>query len=1085
MIMNQPTFLQRALLGVQKTLTLSLLLGIFPLLEAQETKAPQIDPLVKASEYRDKKVWSYHSGEPLPWAMFKPKDYGSTKVNFSADGVRPVGKVPAPGVHPRLFFSPEDLPAIRQRIKEDKGAQEAWKNLVAWTHALKLTYDETADYAQPNWANGGFRVKGRFVDFMRIGGYDPKREDYYQILADGGRPTTYEKNSPALFFKPAATEALRCLIEEDKAAAEVLAKATITAIKLEQERRAANDKPVKEGEPPKPSTGRTDACALGFIYDFIFNYLTPEQKKIIHGELVLLSAWADNYGTFNNAEASRSNWATFSYWVYDLMAIEGEPGFNDLKYLGLYRGWRNFYTYSFFDSGAAYEGEGKLLFGLDAAVVMDRVAHKYGLEPLTQHPLVRAYYGKFSAYAMLPTRDNFAVFDILGSIKGGFTTPHDLVVARYLYPNDKTTDFVYRAMVQDDYKELPHGLHSLAHQAITSAIFATAYTPEIDPEKLNLSLSFFCGQRAVMMTRSSWDKNATFLTMHTRGASGGHPYPDRNGIMLAAQGRPWVTIPGKDQGAWACSTVIIDGAGQTPSTPARVVDYVDQPQATFMTGDAQYCWDWVWRTAGKTKEGKEITRAEVENNNVETGPSWKLLEQSFNDFAWTKVPNPVYQRPLKFANHWLAQDGTLSPYMRQVNTPVLKSFRTAGVVRGPHPYVLVMDDAQRDEMPARYDWNLTLFADLVELKEKKNLGEKDDTILVGKASLDADGTLKAGEPALLIRALACAGQRDPVKVGERQKVNLYTLSTVAADPGFKILIYAFRGGDPLPQTQWGADKTKISIEFPNQKDVLQFATTPQGKTNFTLQREGKTLAEVAKPVPPMGDAETEALTARLKTVPTKLAAMKKEGYDPTKLTGFVAGWVFDRPQEGVFAPLPGSVSTATPISMGEAKMAEGLNGRQAVDVGPTALTGSMDFAPEMKGSPFTVVAWLKTKPDPFMGAYINVDGIIGTEFIQGNLRFNVAKVLSDGWSNAMVSSWTQVAATFDGAQICAYRNGLLMSSAPVSDASKIGFGKKFSLGGKSAYGDAEVRAQSILFYNSAFTPEEIEKLYLWDKHGTH
>jgi hypothetical protein len=48
----------------------------------------------------------------------------------------------------------------------------------------------------------------------------------------------------------------------------------------------------------------------------------------IHDELVTLSAWHDNYGTFNNAEASRSNWACFSYWVWDLLAIEGEPGFN-------------------------------------------------------------------------------------------------------------------------------------------------------------------------------------------------------------------------------------------------------------------------------------------------------------------------------------------------------------------------------------------------------------------------------------------------------------------------------------------------------------------------------------------------------------------------------------------------------------------------------------------------------------------------------------------------------------------------------------------------------------------------------------
>lgn len=1040
-----------------------------------------LDPLVSASAYRDKSVWSYHGKDPLPWSIFKPRDYGSSKVQFSAEGVRPVGQVPAPGVHPRMFFSPEDLPALRKRFKEDVAAQAAWNNILCWSNALKLTYDEKADYAQPDWG-AGFGIKGRVPSLYRIGGYN-KREDYYKILAEGGRPKTYEKSSPAAFFKPGACEAFRCLIDDDKAGAETLARATITAIKLEQERRAKDDKPVKPGEPPKPSTGRTDACALGFVYDFIFNYLTAEQKKIMHDELVTLSAWADNYGSFNNAEASRSNWATFSYWVFDLMAIEGEPGFNDLKYLALYRGWRNFYTYSFFDSGAAYEAEGKLLFGLDAAVTMDRVAHKYGLEPLTQHPLARSYYGKFSAYAMLPTRDKFAVFDILGSIKGSFTTPHDLVVAHYLFPGDKTTDFVYRALVRDDYKELPSSLHSLAHQAITSAIFATAYSPEIDPEKLNLGQSFFCGQRAVMMTRSSWDRQATFLTMHTRGASGGHPYPDRNGIMLAAQGRTWVTIPGKDQGPWACSTVIIDGAGQTPTTPARVVDYVDQPLATFMTGDAQYCWDWVWRTAGKTKDGQEITREDVIKNNVDTGLSWKLVDQCFNDFAWTKTAYPVYQKPLKFSNHWLARDGVLSPYIRQINTPVLKSFRTAGVVRGTCPYVLVVDDVQRDALPARYDWNLTLENDLVEVKNRKGMVAEGDTILAGKTSLDADGTLKPNEPALLIRALACAGKRDPVAVGERQKVNLYTLSTVASSPDFKMLLYAFRAGDPLPQTTWNAARTAVTVSFPGQKDTVQFTPTPAGKTNLSVTRGGTVLAQVNKPVVPLNDPEMDALTANLKAIPGRLDALRKSGYDPAKLPGFVAGWVFDKPVNSAFAPLPGSVAAAKPVPLGKARMAEGMNGRQAVETGPAPLGGTLDFAPDLKGKPFTVAAWLKTKPGPFMGGYINVDGVLGSEFTQGNLRFNVGRILSDNWSSSVVSSWTHVVATFDGKTLSAYRNGQLMSSIPVPENGKIAIGSKFSLGGVAYNDDPKVTAQSVLIYNTALDPDAVGNLYLWGKFG--
>jgi len=1038
---------------------------------------PAVDPLVKASPYGDKTVWSYSGKDPLPWTMFHPRDFGSSKIAFSADGVTPVGRVPAPGVHPRIFFSPEDLPAIRQRIKENRGAQEAWKNILSYSHAIKLTYDEKADYAQPDWAAGDWHIHGRTVELHRIGSYG-KREDYFGLLAAGKTPEKTFEKSPSGFYFPAAIEAFRCLIDNDAQGGQTLAKAVETALKLEQARRAREDKPVAPGQPPKPSTPRYAACNLGLVYDFIFNWLTPEQKKLVHDELVLLSAWADNYGAFNNAEASRSNWATFTYWVWDLMAIEGEPGFNDLKFLGLYRGWRNFFTYSFFDSGADYEAEGKLLFGMDAVVAFDRVAPKYGLDLLSQHPLIRAHYAKFTALSVLPTQDKYAIFDILGSMGGGLCTPQDLVVAHYLYPHDATIDFVYRTTVGDDYRKLPMPGHSW-NNLITCGIFATSHNPAITPKTLNLPLSFFCGQRAMLMTRSSWDTDATMLTMHVRGASGGHPYPDRNGIMLAGQGRTWVTIPGKNAGGWACNTVLIDGAEQNTTTPARVVDYVDGPDATFMTGDAKYCWDWVWKVAGKNKQGADITRADVLQNNVDTGSSWQLLDICFNDFAYTKSDREIYKRPLKFSAHWIAPDGVLSPYLRQVNTPVLRCFRTAGLVRGPHPYVLVVDDVQRDALPARYDWNLTLAPDVVEVKDKK-LGLDGDIILVGKDSLDPSGAIRMGQPALLIRLLACAG-KPAVEIGLHDNVNLLALHTVAAAPDFKVLLHAFRAGDALPKSTWDARHASVALEFPGQNDVVRFTPAASGKTDVTIQRGTSVLSQVNKPVAPLADPESDALTARLQQIPARCAALRQAGFDPVKQPGFVAGWCFEKVQEGVIPPLPASAPAAVPVPLGDSKLVPGMNGHQAVAAGPGSLAGMLDFAKGVKGQPFTIACWLKTRSNPWMGGLVNVEGIIGTEFVQSSLRVNMVRALSDNWPSTMLSSWTHLAFTGDGKQLCAYRNGVLISSAPLPEGATFGWGKKFSFGGKGSYGDAEVTVQNVYFYNAAFTPQAVNDLYLWGR----
>jgi hypothetical protein len=111
--------------------------------------AGSIDPLVAASAYANQSVWSYHDSVPIPWSLFKARDYGSSQITFDAQGVTPLGRVPAPGVHPRIFFSNEDLPALRQRIQTTTGGQEAWKNLLSYCHVMKRTYDKNQDYAKP------------------------------------------------------------------------------------------------------------------------------------------------------------------------------------------------------------------------------------------------------------------------------------------------------------------------------------------------------------------------------------------------------------------------------------------------------------------------------------------------------------------------------------------------------------------------------------------------------------------------------------------------------------------------------------------------------------------------------------------------------------------------------------------------------------------------------------------------------------------------------------------------------------------------------------------------------------------------
>ncbi len=1032
----------------------------------------EVDPIVKASAYGDKTTWSYSSDEPVPWSLFKPNDFSTVPIDFSAEGVRPLGQVPPAGVHPRLFFSAEDLPAIRKRLKETNAGQAAWKNVLAYSNALRLTYDDKADYAKPDVLNGGWGGLHARVPIMLAGGY--KHEDWLSELADGKKPTDGYSGH---FVNMAAVDAFRCLIEDDAVEGKRLASAVTTWVKLEQEHRAQSDKPVKPGEPPNPSTNKYTTVCLALIYDFIFNWMADDQKKIVHDELVTQSAWHDNYGTFNNAETARSNWATFSYWTYDLLAIEGEPGFNDLKFRGLYRGWRNFYTTSYFKSGAVFEGEGKSLLGIDSVVMFDRLANKYGLSPLSEHPTIRNHYGNFTIKSLQPTEDKFVFFDMLGGLdQPGVSTPIDLIIAHYLYPQDKRIDFLYRCAVGDDYMKLPNRCDWVWNMVVLSAIFATNYDSTVTPQSLALSNTFFCGQRAVMMTRSSWDKDATFLTMHVRGASGGHPYRDRNGIMLTGQGRSWVTIPwdgGQDLG-WKCDTVLIDGREQSNSTPGRVVDYVDNPLATFMVGDAKYCWDWVWGGTGATKNHKSATKEDVLTGNLDLGVGWKLVDQTFNDFAYTKIRSPAFDMPLKFSPDWRAVDGAVSARTKEVNLPVIKSFRTAGLVRGTHPYALIVDDIQRDCMPAQYDWNLTLMNDLQEISKQVDGAQSTDMIMTPKPT---GASAQTGSPALLVRLLDAGG---PVEGSVQQmndahkpagpkdkKTNLLTISCVSIAPRFKVLLYPFKLGEALPITAWNTAHDQLLIQFPGQSDQVDFSPGECGKTDVRILRSRQEIVALNHPIPKLIDPDTDALDQQIAQLPKQIESAK--GFDPEGVPGLVASWSMDTILNGSLPPnqptIPGIPATGVTLE-------PGIIGN-AARFPNAGVTVPIDLRKSIQKA-FTMSFWLKADSHDD-ATFIDINGpeFFSMDIGQDKIRFNAQGQWFYGGtiSASNIDKWTHFAVTSDGSTIVVYRNGQPLMTLPGTRELKPPGSFRLGKGYNGLFDDFRI-------YNEALDPSVIQKIYL-------
>jgi hypothetical protein len=817
------------------------------------------------------------------WGDLKPTDYGTRPVAFNTNGLRFPRPAPAAGVHPRVLFSPGDLPEIRRRLKETQCGREAWKNIISWTEMMKGRYDSQADYAQPDRHHGSHGgLRGR-VPLFRLGvprgpgnGYDASTNAaaIYASLVSGTAT-----NVGPYYWSAFSLEAFRCVIEDDAASAKTLARAVTTALRLAQQKRTADRAALQAKKPNEPLPpismpidGVTSGVQFALTYDLLHRWLDPAQRREWHAELAATTWSHDNYGTFNDAHASRSNWASFSYWLFQVLAIEGEPGFNELKVRGIHRGWRNLFTYGWFESGATYEGEAKDQLGMDGVLALARRIPGYGFDPIAAHPHLRAYATRFLPHSVNPMRTGFHQYDLLGGsrIPGSGQLISDALGLKFSYPNDPVVDWVLRIALGKDFENVPTRPDGYYNNLLFTAVYAADPNPaHSDPARLGLGHTFFCGERALLMTRSSWDTNALMLNLHVRQANGGHPFPDRNAIALSGAGRVWSPIPYASFHSAENSLVSINGRTQTEYAPGRMVDFADMTNATFATGDAAYAWQWDWKTLDIPRG--LITTNLVREGRIQPPAGWEFEPHSINDFAFTKREYDYLRTPRAEAPHWLQVAGALRPVIRKAAVPVRRAFRTAGLVRGAHPYALVLDDIQLDDSPQRYDWTLLLERDVQIASVSTPAAGITDILLTGDdpgqtnapastavaESRDPASPIPAKHPVLLVRVLHAVGMGTPSIVElpstdqplKYPRVRRLVLPANTVSPDFKVLLFPHRHGDPLPATTWNAARSGITIAFPGQADELTFTPDAAGRTRLNIRRGDLELMRLQRDIP--------------------------------------------------------------------------------------------------------------------------------------------------------------------------------------------------------------------------------------------
>ncbi len=392
-------------------------------------------------------------------------------------------------------------------------------------------------------------------------------------------------------------------------------------------------------------------------------------------------------------------------------------------------------------------------------------------------------------------------------------------------------------------------------------------------DALNLPLTWKDDMRGYVEARNSWkigDLHLGFVNKQDF-FYGGHEGSEANRITLWKDGVNWL----RDENLLAVKAtglqnmLTIDGRGLSwPPVPGVWLGVSEGPHGLSAAGDARMA-----HTYGKVMQVHPLDSASgaLPYYSIFTEKNFDLtrdLQVAFH--PGTVAFNDGYAHT--DYGPWSGETRLVEHY--KTNNPVEQAYRTVHLARGDHPYVLVIDDARKDGNPHLFEasFNLPDDALVVDAKtaevqfqnvEPSALRESEFLLAPGGTPRDPQTgrpVVKKGDPLMLVRILhrnSDYGYPLPrIQVVEgRPEIPFSGFSqlvvpAISESPEFRILFYPHRSGDPLPATKWGGDELEVVLG--DQRDQYRFARTDGGRTVFDFRRNGAAgLANTAAPARPV------------------------------------------------------------------------------------------------------------------------------------------------------------------------------------------------------------------------------------------
>lgn len=782
---------------------------------------------------------------------------GENSTGFAADRL---GKVPPPGVHPRILISPDQLPDLRKRLKETETGRAIYEAMRKRIKDAIGNPDKWGAQMYDKLAGGDAEGAGALLKEHK--GFPPEVGHY--------KPWIYA----------IVLESLDCLISEDAARGKRAATALATYAKLIEPRLDAvlaaplNDDAWRAKiAGPITGAGSLDQGVrdvmgnhlLGYGYDFAYNFMSDDERGTVRRLISKATRGRLWMGARLPHHFRNWNWIAVGLGQPLLaLAIEGEEGYDPRVYkLGVEIA-RDYLSYGISAQGTSTEAVGYTQFGFVWASPFIVAAARHGDNLLVQdhHRAMIDWY--------LEAKEPFGP-KWTSHGDGGDTGPAiwTMAVWKRFFPDDPKIDYLWQQILQGGNGKALQGDYHI----IEPLLFAADPIKDGDGklidyhagEGFKLPVTWFDPGRSSLIARNDWQPDAMVMQFECRTDSVGasHEHADRGNFTLSALGRSWAEEKFRSVETRHHNCVLIDGKGQGywPG-PGKWLGLEENKDAVIATVDAKDAYDWMWPKEITTEDPGSFVRFNYARWESYRSQAAIFRKDSAGLLRERDTRPSVVAHWTGFLDHdprmW---DEDTWP-VRLPHNPVQRAFRSVVLERGQTPYMLVIDDIEKDQHEHLYEWLMQTGpnTDLVSMtgndiilcdatvprdENGRPKPEKGDRLLLVRVLEMNEPTLArdySSRPSFRLESF----ERKDTLVPEQSKGFLSGARSFGTDkrlviasrsvaPDFKILLYPHRAGDPLPVTTWNLDKTVLTIEFGGKKDV------------FTLQRiaDGRTL--ISKP----------------------------------------------------------------------------------------------------------------------------------------------------------------------------------------------------------------------------------------------